>query len=129
MADAGPGRERRPPGPDLRSGGENAVIGETVEHVEIAEHRGEHRVHHAEPLAGEERPLAERLLDRGCITDSEVAELANTLLADDLMHRAEADLIIALDRLVARLDGLDGATANGDSTQSSTRTRRHHPDR
>ncbi|MGV9482318.1 hypothetical protein ACWDNR_23090, partial [Gordonia aichiensis] len=48
----------------------------------------------------------------------------------DYLRKELDDMLDDLaDRLVARLDGLDGATANGDSTQSSTRTRRHHPDR
>ena len=35
----------------------------SIEHVEIAEDRREHRVHQAEILAGKERTRAERLLD------------------------------------------------------------------
>ena len=51
-------RKLGPPRPHLRHIREDAVLGQFVEQVKIAEDGCEHRVDQAEPFAGEERTCA-----------------------------------------------------------------------
>src|SRR5438309_9106080 len=63
IAHARPRRQRGAPGADLRRRLEDARLEEGLEHIEIAEDRAERGIDQREALAGEIRPVAERLLD------------------------------------------------------------------